>query len=134
MATAVNNDAWNRLARAESDFLRAEFLAPVVLGRGVSVRIAGVRCTLRVLPPEFQGWGVFRPLSHKSAILSRVATAAERRRYLAIFPQAGLIHTGMVGKHDLTVRSAGICLSGQDQQFDLNSLVDVVRESAAFGW
>lgn len=281
MVRTLNNPALTRLARAESAFLAAEFLAPVVRGRGVSVRIAGVRCAFRVVPPEFQGWGVFRPLSHKTAMLARPATAVERRRYLALFPQASVIlcgrdrdcasaivanpdddrfdgagpvevrltetcnlfdtllarfdgtqfwfeainpradaaaasylrreladmtdpaalsrpgltagqreayarlherrladvradsmhrgelrfksalhhvgaalrdftedgnasrvtytiegrrHTSIVGKHDLNVRSAGICLSGQDEEFDLNSLVGVVRERADFGW
>jgi hypothetical protein len=38
----------------------------------------------------------------------------------------GQLHTSAIAKNDLTVISAGICLSGEDQKFDLQSLVGVV--------
>lgn len=85
------SDAMKRLAQAETAFLSAEFLAPVVRGRGVQVRIAGVRCSLHVEPPAFNGWGIFRPLSHSAAKLVRGAAAGERKRYLALFPAVRLV-------------------------------------------
>lgn len=41
---------------------------------------------------------------------------------------AGDIHTSAIGKGDLTVVSSGICLSGQDRDFDLQSLVGVIEQ------
>lgn len=79
------------MARAEGAFLEVEFLAPAVGGRGVGVRIAGVRCALKVRPASFHGWGVFRPTSHDSAMLVRNASAGERQRYLSLFPAARLV-------------------------------------------
>jgi hypothetical protein len=85
------NDALQRLADAEARFLSSEFLAPVLRGSQVQVRIAGVVCTLRVQPADFEGWGVFRPTSHSEATLVRQARLAERRRFLELFPLVRLI-------------------------------------------
>jgi hypothetical protein len=92
MAKSKNvTDALNRLAAAEERFLAGEFLAPVVRGGQVHVRIAGVLCALRIQPAHFEGWGVFRPASHTDAALVRAATLAEQRRYLELFPLVRLI-------------------------------------------
>jgi hypothetical protein len=84
-------DALKRLAAAEERFLAGEFLAPVIRGGKVQVRIAGVICTLSVRPADFEGWGVFRPTSHSEAERVRPAKLAEQRRYLDLFPLVRLI-------------------------------------------
>jgi hypothetical protein len=85
------DDAFNKLARAEEQFRQSEFLAPVVHGGEVRVRVAGVVCKLRVTPREFEGWGVFRPTSGATAELVREAGLAERRGYLELFPIVRLV-------------------------------------------
>jgi hypothetical protein len=42
----------------------------------------------------------------------------------------GARYTSSVAKHDLSVQVAGICLSGEDQKFDLASLVGVLNEGS----
>jgi hypothetical protein len=85
------SDAFDRLAAAEDRFLASEFLAPVLRGGNVQVRIAGVICSLGIRPADFEGWGVFRPASHSDAELVRQARLAERQRYLELFPLVRLI-------------------------------------------
>ena len=85
------NAALGRLAAAERQFLGSEFLAPVVGGGKVSVRIAGIVCRIDVTPHDFRGFGVFRATSHSTATLVREAKLAERRRYLQLFPRVVMV-------------------------------------------
>ncbi len=80
-----------RLAGEEEEFLRREFLAPALRGGTIRVRIGGALCRIRIEPADFEGWGVFQPLSHSEAILAREATLAGRRQYLELFPLVRLI-------------------------------------------
>jgi hypothetical protein len=76
----------NRLAAAEASALASEFLAPVVRGGVVHVRIAGVVCRFKLDVADFEGWGVFKADSPSTAKLVRLARLAERRRYLDLLP------------------------------------------------
>ncbi len=80
-----------RMTRAEEQFMRNYFLAPVVRGRGVRVKIAGVICEMRVEPANFVGFGIFLPISHKQAMLDRRATMLQRSAYLELFPRVQMI-------------------------------------------
>lgn len=85
------DDAFARLAVAEEQFAGSEFLAPVVAGGEVHVRIARVINRLRVTPATFTGFGVFAAVSTREAKLVRAATLTERQKYLALFPLVRLI-------------------------------------------
>jgi hypothetical protein len=122
-------DALNRLAAAEERFLASEFLAPVVPGGIVQVRIAGVICTLRIQPADFSGWGVFRPCSHADAVLVRPARLAERARYLDLFPLVRLILASKVEDQWLVLPA-----HREDSRFRIDGLVPVhhVEEAQLF--
>jgi hypothetical protein len=89
----------NKLEAEERGFLERELLAPVLLGRPVSVRIAGVVCALRVEAASggsageqrAEGWQILRPLALDRARIVRPATLAEVRAYLRLFPAVRLI-------------------------------------------
>src|SRR5688500_14464210 len=80
-----------RVAKAERAFLGQEFLAPVLRGGGVRVRIAGVVCQLTGGPRGAAGWLVLRAELHTLARPLRPATMAERRRYLELLPALSLV-------------------------------------------
>jgi hypothetical protein len=48
--------------------------------------------------------------------------------YRVTYRVDGQRFTSSVNKEDLSVQIAGICLSGEDREFDLASLVGVLRE------
>jgi hypothetical protein len=53
--------------------------------------------------------------------------------YRVEFEIDGRRHVSVVDKRDLSLQVAGICLSGEDHQFDLQSLVGVLREGHTQG-
>jgi hypothetical protein len=68
-------------------------------------------------------------LAHAGAELRDFADGIDT--YRVTFMVDGQRHTSVVRKDDLTIRSAGICLSGRDEDFDLTSLIGVLREATS---
>jgi hypothetical protein len=67
-------------------------------------------------------------LAHSGAALRAYAPRADA--YVVTYEIDGRQHISTVQRDDLTVMTAGICLSGQDRRFDLTSLVGVLRQAA----
>lgn len=91
-------DRLARLAEAENRFLRGEFLAPVLDGSTIRVRLEGIVCEL-TLRQRFTGWGLFTAETLTQARLKRKATLKEQQAYLGLFPRRELILVERVGEN-----------------------------------
>lgn len=81
----------DRVAAAERDFLKAEFLAPVLKGGQVRVRIEGLVLTLKVAGSYEPGWAILKPLSMDRAAILRKPGLPQIRGYLGLFPSVRLL-------------------------------------------
>jgi hypothetical protein len=119
-------DALDRLARDERDLLASAFVAPVVRGGAVTVRIEGIRCGFKIEPEGFDGWGVFRPISHDRATLVRMATPGERMKYLCQYPAACLILCAWRYPH-----WSAVLANPSDRRFSIKDTAQVWHAGAA---
>jgi hypothetical protein len=84
-------DLLNKMEEAEDRFLRSSFVAPVVRGGGVQVRVAGIVLRLAVTPAEFEGWAVLKPVDQCRARVVAGAKLSQVKEYLAVFPRVRLV-------------------------------------------
>jgi len=84
-------DLLNKMEAAENTFLETEFLAPILPGRKVQVRIAGVVCTLRVVGNIDAGWAILKPMTIDRARVIAKPTLRQMQEYLALFPAIKLL-------------------------------------------
>lgn len=67
-------------------------------------------------------------LSHAGARLDAYWDAGQEGSVMVRYVVEGHTHTANIRVNDLSVVSSGICLSGRDRDFDLTSLVGVMRQ------
>src|SRR3954468_23975294 len=101
-----------RLAREQTDLLSSEFLAPVTPGCNVLVHLGGHWCSMMIIPPSFEGWGIFRPLTRTVAVYCREPTPVERASYPG---KANLTSADRLSELNLSVHEAsdltlGVCI------------------------
>jgi len=81
----------SQVASAEQNFMETEFLAPVLKGGQVRVRIEGLVLTLRVTGSFEPGWAILKAVSMDRAQILRKPGLQQIRSYLALFPAIRLL-------------------------------------------
>ena len=110
----------DRVASAERDFMETEFLAPVLKGGQVRVRIEGLVLTLRVSGPFEPGWAVLKPLAMDRAQILRKPGLQQIRNYLGLFPAIRLLLLTRGNTEWMAVRA-----QAGDSRFQLSGAVPV---------
>src|SRR5687767_13298848 len=76
-----------RVARAERAARDREFVAPVLPGSSVCIRISGLVGRLRVTPRDHRGWAVLRDNGRGDAEVLRAASLSEISKYCERLPR-----------------------------------------------
>lgn len=76
----------NQIADQENQLLQTQFLAPCVRGGQLRTKVAGMVYNFNPQPSNFEGWGIFQPVSPKQAKLTKEADLPEIVEYLQNFP------------------------------------------------
>jgi hypothetical protein len=116
------SSAFAKLAAEENVFFGADFFSPVMKHQGIRVRLSGVIMNLSITKPkDFEGWGIFRPLSTNTARFQREPTMQERRGYLDLFPVIRLI---VIGRNDKE-QWLGVPSNASDTRFNISGHVPI---------
>ncbi|MBI3927593.1 MAG: zinc ribbon domain-containing protein [Armatimonadetes bacterium] len=73
-----------RVSAEEEKLSSTQFVAPSVAGGALQARVDGLLHTFLPEPRSFEGWGIFRPTSQKSAELVEEATLPQVMEYLRL--------------------------------------------------
>jgi hypothetical protein len=120
MKNKNNSDLFNKLANAESEFFNSQLFSPVLKGKPIRVRISNVLATLEVTQPKnFEGWGVFAPVTYKTAKFVREPNMTEKQQYFRLFPALRLILCRKDGQW------LGIPAHQADTRFKIQGLVPI---------
>ena len=72
------------MAQGEAQRLNTEFFAPCVRGGKLRARVNQLIYTFKPLPDDFEGWGIFLPLSDKEAELLEEASLFQVAEYMKL--------------------------------------------------
>jgi hypothetical protein len=72
----------NQLAADEAQLRETQFLAPCVRGGQVRTRVSGMVYTFAPRPRDFEGWGIFQPVSAETAEMVEEAGLPQVAAYL----------------------------------------------------
>ena len=118
-----------------SDYLRKEFLDEVPLQKLDRPHLTLEDRLAYAVADEFRKKEK-RVLAEDRLRDALTHAGAEFRSYLeredgfrVEFEVAGVRHVSVVNKQDFSLQLAGVCLNGEDGNFDLNSLVGVLRQA-----
>lgn len=119
----------DQMEAAEQAFLTRTFLAPILPGHQVQVRIAGLRCTLRVEGDSAPGWAILRPLALDRAEIVGRPSLRQIQAFLALFPALRLLLLTRAGQSWLALPA-----QRGDQRFTFEGplRVQLVRQAAPF--
>lgn len=92
-------DTLRRIASVEEQLQNQKLLMPVVRGAIARAQIAGITCFMRIVPADFEGFGIFEAISASQARLVRPASMIERDRWLRDHPLIRLILLQDQGNH-----------------------------------
>jgi len=121
MKKTDSNDVFNKLAAAENEFFNSQLFSPVLKGKPIRVRIAGILTTLEVVKPKnFEGWGVFAPVNYKTARFIREPNMAEKEQYFRLFPALRLILC-----RNADNQWSGVPANQGDSRFKIQGLVPI---------
>ncbi|MEG4578045.1 hypothetical protein QUA71_00160 [Microcoleus sp. MON1_C5] len=74
----------SQLAAQETHLCDTKFLAPCTRGGRVRTRVAGMVCTFKPKPRNFEGWGIFQPVNEKIAEVVEEPTLPQLTEYLQL--------------------------------------------------
>jgi hypothetical protein len=114
------HDLLDKMESAEEEFLKTEFLAAVLPGRRVRVRIAGIVCTLQVVGQTEPGWAILRPLALDRAKVTGRPSLGQIRDFLALFPQVRLLLVAQTQRGGLAIAA-----HRGDRRFQIEGTVPV---------
>lgn len=119
----MDQNSFRRLAQAEDEFFKTQFISPVLRGWPIRIRIAGVVVSLKVtqwIAGYDTGWRVLQPISFDQARVVRDASMSERQSYLKLFPSLHLILCRRIDD-----RWYGIPANQADTRFKIAGLVPI---------